>query len=431
MPAELDCLYLNGSPVPQSDAYVALLLRKSQKIPEPDEFRGGRKSLESRMQQVDVKLAGNEDWYSTEQDKLCYVVSLLKDHPHLPPLCPYQAYLSECIFLGFKTIITQGLAKAIESGPKPSQDASTHAISSLNLAPDFDKEKVAIAAISLQQKMTEIETTVVEVSKDPIGMAEASLFSSIRVDSGIERSQSDLATFTLDLCHPPRSGLLATDKAPNSYPTCKDALEYLKGLPVSKLALIKRVLLPDGLMSADDMNNKYYWGSLCRFLTRKMILDVVTLAVPDDLNQTGRDHGQYEWFGWELHAGILGAFKVGLIHEIRFAYPKQYIEKGPNSMNILEYHNVGLHIEHTLFPKLSKAFWDIYNEDPDFGDDWKKHWDHQADMKMKRREDMWSDSGLKLEFLEAAPHHHYSQGTTLVLRRKSLSDFDVDSDYEL
>lgn len=118
-----------------------------------------------------------------------------------------------------------GLAKAIQSEPKPSQDAGTHGISSSNLPQDSDKEKVAIAAISLQQKMTEIETKVVEgkdvleslnsalervqtwastVSRDPIGIVEDSLFSSMRVNSnGIERSQSDLATFILDLCHPP------------------------------------------------------------------------------------------------------------------------------------------------------------------------------------------------------------------------------------
>lgn len=209
-------------------------------------------------------------------------------------------------------------------------------------------------------------------------------------------------------------------------------MEYLEGLPVSKLALIKRVLLPDGLMSADAMHNKYYWGSLCRFLIRKMTLDVVTLAVPDDLNQTdGRDYAQYEWFGWKLHRDILGAFKAGLIHETRLAHPKRYIEKGPNSINILEYHNVGLYIEHTLFPKLSKAFRDIYmyNEDPNFRGDWEKHWDYQADMKMKRREDMWSDSGFKLEFLEAARYDYHSQGTTLVLTRKSFSGFDSDSDF--
>jgi hypothetical protein len=51
---------------------------RSQKIPDPDRFNGDREKLENFRLMVVLKLKGNEDWYTTEQDRLRYIFSRLE-----------------------------------------------------------------------------------------------------------------------------------------------------------------------------------------------------------------------------------------------------------------------------------------------------------------------------------------------------------------
>lgn len=55
---------------------------KSQPYPDPDEYhayRGEKSELEQFVKKMAIKLRVNKDWYPTEQDRMAYFVSRLRD----------------------------------------------------------------------------------------------------------------------------------------------------------------------------------------------------------------------------------------------------------------------------------------------------------------------------------------------------------------
>jgi hypothetical protein len=183
--------------------------------------------------------------------------------------------------------------------------------------------------------------------------------------------------FTLHLGDFSQNGTLAPtsplDK--NFYPSCHQALIYLRTLHSASLQQITGVFIPHHFMAADDGDNTWYADELQSFLETKLALKYVSLEVPDDMD-AGREGDQYQFLTWKLHKYMIDAFKKGRISMLRFVHPRQYTT-GPQGLNIFEYYNVYVYLEsfvleeyQDLLEKLRGRNWASGFQTPEQSSNW-------------------------------------------------------------
>jgi hypothetical protein len=196
------------------------------------------------------------------------------------------------------------------------------------------------------------------VTIKPDGYSDDSKFKCIQaVASALLRTNSQVYNATLPILY--GANVFSLEGS------CSHALRFLQTLSKSSRLQIKRLSLSSRLMAADDYDNREYAQTLCKFIIADMRLDDVTLAVPNDMEAgtEGKDKGQYEWFMWTLHEGLLQAFKGGQFRQIRIVHPNIY-DKG---LSVYGFYNVENYIEDMLIEecqqrlyKRRSQYWDSY-----------------------------------------------------------------------
>jgi hypothetical protein len=106
--------------------------------------------------------------------------------------------------------------------------------------------------------------------------------------------------------------------------TCKATLSYFMSWPKAVLSSMEHITLTRTMMASDDSDNYAYAKDLARKLQVEVVLESITLAVPDDNGVLDIRSDESEWWMWTLHQGAIEGFKEGRIRTVRFLYMRLY-----------------------------------------------------------------------------------------------------------
>lgn len=115
--------------------------------------------------------------------------------------------------------------------------------------------------------------------------------------------------------------------APKSPISCYRLLTELERLPLSDRYTFDSIILPRNLMFSDDGENHVASAlRLATFLLAWKQLEVITIAMPDDLNAADKESDDYDYWSWALHRPLLAAFVQGRWRELRLLHPQRYLD---------------------------------------------------------------------------------------------------------
>lgn len=223
----------------------------------------------------------------------------------------------------------------------------------------------------------------------------------------------------------PASGVFDEGRS-SSYVSCKDALQALKSIPEGSRVQLRKIGFPAELMSWDDCDNVDYAEQLGEYIVKELWnVEILTLAVPDDLAITGKDDGQYDFFSWTLHKIAIDSLTGGRLKAVRVTHPVRYAE---DTIDVYHMHNVDGHLKGMVIGEAKEralrrtcdALMRSRRHPPSVADD-----DDTLFAIMHALDyEAWSDKGFSVTF---GPRHPGEIGSVVTIKRRELgSDSFVD-----